>query len=179
MIEVTPESYIIDGRKFDRVSWLIKQGGLLPDYNSNGNALEFGTNVHLTCEYFDRGILKESTLDPALKPYLEQWKAFMQSRAKWNYIEHTVVSKIYGYAGTLDRSYNDCIFDIKTGSPAKWHGVQLALYKIAFEEQEHIKIHSMYCVYLTADNYKLIKYNKKQDMSAALALLTLKNYKEG
>ncbi len=178
MIEVTPDSYIIDGRPFIRVSSLIKKFGLLPDYNSNGNALEFGANVHLTCEYFDKGILKESTLDPALVPYLKAWQIFMHEWIikKWDNIEMTVISKLFGFAGTLDRDYDGKIYDIKTGKPSKWHGVQLALYKLAYEEMTGFKIRDTYCVYLEPAKYAIKKYDKKTDRSAAMALLTLNNW---
>lgn len=177
-MEINENGYTIDGKFYRRVTSLIKEYGLYPDYPAGGNAMEFGKNVHKACELWDKGVLDMDTLDPALVPYLEQWKAIIKRGYLWTYIEHTVVSKTYGYAGTLDRAVNNCIYDIKTGYPASWHGVQLALYKIAYQEQEHIKVRDMYCVYINADNYRLIKYNKKSDMAVALAILTIKNWKE-
>ena len=178
MIEITSENYVIDGREFIRVSTLIKKFGLMPNYFSGGNALEFGTNVHKACEYFDKGVLDENTLDPALNPYLSTWQKFMTNYkiGKWDEIEETVISKIFGFAGTLDREYKGNIYDIKTGHPAPWHGVQLALYKIAYEEMVGKKINGMYCIYLAPDQYIIKSYNGKKDMAAAMAMLTLRNW---
>ena len=178
MIEITPENYIIDGRQFIRVSTLIKKFGLMPNYFSGGNAIEFGTNVHKACEYYDKGILDLNTLDPALNPYLSTWQKFMTNYkiGKWDEIEETVISKIFGFAGTLDREFEGNIFDIKTGQPSAWHGVQLALYKIAYEEMTHKKVVGMYCVYLNSDIYMVKWYNNKVDISVAMAMLTLRNW---
>jgi hypothetical protein len=35
-----------------------------------------GRYVHSACEYADRGVLKTETLDLALVPYVEGWRAF-------------------------------------------------------------------------------------------------------
>jgi hypothetical protein len=180
MITVDAESYTKDGKKYRRVTSLLKEYGLVPNY-PEGNYADFGTHVHQACEYYDKGTLDMDTLDPALKPYLEQYRLFKTSLLMTDetifMIEQTLFSDKYGFAGTIDRVIRTSIYDIKTGAPADWHGVQLAMYKILAKEN-NIKVYHCYAVYLTDHDYKVQAYNKQIYHTVAMSILNIKNYKE-
>ena len=173
----TSEGYKVDGIFFIRVSSLLKEAGLLPAYFNGGNSLEFGTHVHKACELYDKGTLNFLTLDHALKPYVDQYIRFAHQMKTMTHIEQLFFSKRYGYAGRSDRIIENNIYDIKTGKPAKWHGVQLAFYKLLARENG-IKIYNCYGLYLSDMDYKLKAYNKPEYMTVALSILNIKNFKE-
>lgn len=102
-------------------------------------AMSRGNAVHLATAYWDLGVLDESTVDPVARPFLDGYREFrrdmpgeipagtgMDGRA----IEEKV--KGAGMTGTLDRRYimggAHWLYDIKTGSPRRWHRWQACLY---------------------------------------------------
>jgi hypothetical protein len=178
-VMVTTAGYTVDGKFYRRVSSLLKEYGIIPPYATAGNAMEFGTHVHLACEYLDHNTLDFGTLDPALKPYVEQYKLFRSAHnmETMTHIEHLFVSNTYGYAGTVDRIIDNNIYDIKTGAPADWHGVQLALYKILARENQ-VNVKKCYALYLTDHDYKVQDYNEQFYRTVAMGILNIKNYKE-
>ena len=138
--------YTLNGKKLLGVTELIRRGGidLYSGVNEEvmANAANFGTAVHRVCEFDDRGTLDQSSVDPALLPYLEAWRKFKKDYHvvfELENIEKMVCSKILGYAGTLDRKAKIkgkwTVIDLKsvvTMLPTT--GVQLAGYKIAENE---------------------------------------------
>ncbi len=182
MIIESPEGYTVDGKFYRRVSSLLKEYGLIPAYREDGNALEFGHNFHKVTEYFDRDTLDVNSVDPAFIPYLEQYQRFIRDefsvdKVIWDTIENLLTSDVYGYAGTPDRILHN-IYDIKTGAPADWVGVQLAFYKI-LARNNGIKVKGCYAIYFTATGYKPQAYNNTIYMTVAQSILNIKNYKEG
>ncbi len=93
-----------------------------------------GTAVHLACELDDRGTLDESTLDPAIQPYLSAWRRFRADTGfRCTVIEKSGYSRQYGYAGTLDRlgeiASAVSVVDLKCVAELKPEtGLQLAAY---------------------------------------------------
>lgn len=121
-------------------------------------AMNLGTMAHLTCELYDRGTLDEADLDPALVPYLDGWKAFLQATG-WKvlpeYIEQVVADPAGRFAGTLDRVMVDAgkgrpaaqvLVDIKTGAAYPWHRIQSAAYTIPLKQ-----VRRRVAVYLNGD----------------------------
>ena len=180
MMAISPEGYTIDGKFYRRVSSLLKEYGLIPAYRENGYSMEFGTHIHKACELWDKGTLDIDNLDPALRPYVNEYIKFTMHDVAVDlttHIEHLFVSKKYGFAGRVDRIIFHNIYDLKTGKPSDWHGVQLAMYKILARENK-VKIDKCHALYLTATGHKVQAYNEQKYMAVALAILTIKNYKE-
>ena len=96
-----------------------------------------GTAVHKACELDDLGTLREESVDPAVRPYLEAWRRFtLENNPDWDGIEEKVYHPVYRYAGALDRrgwlngKYG--INDIKTSTTVhNAAGLQLAGYQEA------------------------------------------------
>jgi hypothetical protein len=111
--------------QYDATTAIIKEAGLMPEYNSPNSEwyMVRGSFAHLATELYDKGILDESTLDPAIVGYLESYKK-LGLKYKPEEIEMMLADPLNRTAGTLDRP--DC--DLKTGSPAGWHFVQASAY---------------------------------------------------
>jgi len=134
--------YTVDGKGVPSVTTIIKECGLINMTWFTDGAATRGKYVHRATELLDRDDLDETSLDPALIPYVEAYKRFKQDTGFCiNDIEKIVYNATYGYIGTLDRTGifpNDKIrslIDIKTGQPAKWHGVQLAAYALCLDRE--------------------------------------------
>lgn len=100
-------------------------------------AAAFGSHVHAACHLYNQGRLDEDGLDPALRPYLEGWKAWLHDfRASVVASEIRCYHPGLRYAGTADvvvrigkRLY---VLDLKTGQLVpRTVGPQLAAYREA------------------------------------------------
>lgn len=105
-------------------------------------AAEFGTHVHMACDFFDRGVLDEPALDPHLAPYLAAWKLFLRDTGTTVVAtELRVHHPSQGYAGTLDKiirtpsrgRQRGLVLDIKSGEVPRTVGPQTAAYLAAAE----------------------------------------------
>jgi hypothetical protein len=144
-------------------------------------ARAFGTAVHYACELDDRGELDEEALDPALLPYLQQWRKFCREHAcKWEWIERKVYHERMRYAGTLDRAgFIDGargVLDIKSGSdlyPSV--GPQLAAYAMAIEPATGHLLRR-YGLRLHPTGYELKAYTSPTDWPVFASLITLRTF---
>jgi len=105
----------------------------MPEYKSSDAQwyMDRGSMIHLATELYDEGTLDESTVDPQIVGYLESYKqlpAVAVPVDTFTGIEVQLVDTIYGYAGTIDRIYEPCVVDIKSGQPSAWHVIQLGAY---------------------------------------------------
>lgn len=144
-----------------------------------------GTAVHVACEYDDDGDLDESSLDPAVVPYLQAWRRFRaDTGATVEGIEVSVESKRRQYVGTLDRllwiNGKFCLADIKTtASISPLVALQTAGYQIAWEEANPgDKIGIRCCVQLREDGtYRVEWYKERTDKSVFLAAVTVAQWR--
>lgn len=147
---------------------------------------EFGTAVHIACELHDRGTLDEVILDPLLKPYLDGWKLFRQeSGFEPEGIEEKLYSKIYRFAGTIDRrgkcriDDNLMIVDIKSGVVTPSIAIQMAAYEVLIKEHTGSKKTKRLAVFLNnTGTYKVQIYKDKGDVNIFLSALCIYNFKE-
>lgn len=122
--------YFWNGVQVPGISEILKGVGLIDDRFYNDEAALQGTYIHKATALWDRGTLDEDTLDPAIKPYLEGWKAYRaQSGIRPVEIEQPRYSEIFGFAGTPDRisdaaNGHRVIEEIKTGYEATWWDYQ-------------------------------------------------------
>jgi len=117
--------YTLDGKGLDGLTSTIAEAGLISGYGSDWY-MQRGTFIHQATEYWDKGELDESTVDPHIQGYLESWKQFRKDQNyKPDEIELKLYDPIYLYAGTIDRLP---LCDLKSGVEEKWHKWQLAGY---------------------------------------------------
>ena len=174
--------YTVDGKSIPSVTTILKACGLIDTTWFTEGATTRGTYVHQATELLDRDDLDESSLDPVLTPYVDAYRRFKQETGfVIDDIEKRVHNATYGYAGTLDRTgtfigdKTKSIIDIKTGQPAKWHGVQLAAYALCFGSE----VLNRYGLYLSnTGSYKLERFKDRQDANIWLACLTLYKWRE-
>ena len=134
--------YRDDGRIVQSVTSLIRDGGLYGKssaYYTPGSA-ERGTRVHQSCLDLDLG--RKITLPVNEHGYLNSYKLWRDlARPVWTYMEQPAMSKRLNLAGTADRVGHDhggipLVLDFKTGGPQNWHGLQLALYDLIYDDIE-------------------------------------------
>lgn len=123
--------YWLGDRELVSVTTALKDAGLIDTAFFSDGAAARGTYVHQACDLVDQDDL--GSLDPACDGYVAAYTRFLaDAKPTWAHTEHPVCDPTLGYAGTLDRAgtLNGVwsVLDIKTGSPAAWHGAQLAAY---------------------------------------------------
>lgn len=113
-----------------------------------------GRFIHLACEYYDLGKLDIASLDPEIERYIQSYIRFreLSNNVQIVSVEERVYCSTWEFAGTLDREILinglPAILDLKSGSWAKWHQIQLAGYCIA---KRFESTHQRYCLYLQKD----------------------------
>ena len=162
--------------KVPSVSFLLEYFKLADYSHSNERALEFGKNVHKTCELYDLDNL--DWCDPAIEPYLEQWKkAKIAINDDIIAIEQPLISNAWCYAGTPDRVLKHGICDIKTGLRYACHAIQTAFYSILAEENYGIKVKHRYTIYL-GKKLDIVEHKDRSDISIAKSLIQIYNWKK-
>jgi hypothetical protein len=157
-----------EGQPLDGTTTIIRSCGFMPEVAGlDPKYATRGTNVHKITEDYDRGILNESIVPVELRGYLESWKLYRREHGinyDPNAIERKLYDPTYLYAGTLDRP--DC--DIKSGTPAPWHILQLAAYSNLTRQSGLYTGTLNKCVYLKmSGEYPTIKpYTIKQLIDA-------------
>jgi hypothetical protein len=155
--------YFVDDKRWPSVTEILRPLNQLDGVNPEllDRARDFGTNAHKACELFDKGVLDEAALDPALAPYLAGWKQFLfDSNATVYFNERIVIHQKFQYAGTLDRVVNwgkhQRLIDIKTGLVPKSTGAQTAAYENALRSERGCHKMRRSCVQLLGNGeYKL------------------------
>lgn len=157
---------------------MIKAAGLLGTASSfyTPEAAQRGTLVHQACAAFDEGL--EVAADEEILLYVQSYARFIDLiRPEWKSIEHPRYSEQYDFAGTADRvgttdGGRPAVIDIKTGGPASWHGVQLALYDLLHDELPHM-IRRRTVVHLRKDGGlpKMNEYSSMEDYTTAFRLI--------
>lgn len=163
---------------------------------------ERGTFVHIATEYYDRHDveLNEDELDPGIQPYLEGYKKFVADyKPKWEGIEEVYGDPSLRIAGTVDRwgsikppkskSRVKAVVDIKSGSPAPYHALQLACYAHlitrhlqlagAAQQVSSKPLVDRYAVYITKrGTYSVKKFSDVSDIGTFMAARSLVLWKE-
>jgi hypothetical protein len=116
-----------------RVTEILKSAGLIDVTWLTDEGRERGSFVHLACQYLDEGTLDEETVDPAIRGYLEAYKAWRQQWPipGWTWIECGHQDPMGLYRGTQDRILAQrprLVLDIKTGCPVPATALQMAAY---------------------------------------------------
>jgi hypothetical protein len=144
-------------------------------------AQDRGTAVHLACEYDDKGILDDASIDERISGYVQAWRQFRSDNAtEWTHIEHQCFHSVLRYAGTLDRAGTingeKWLIDIKTSvqSHPVW-GVQTAAYSNA----ANLTDHKRGTIQLRSDGtYRFHEWKSASDWPVFVSLLTVNNFLE-
>lgn len=150
LLETTADSYRLDVGTYPRVTSILSLVRTdLREIPADvlAHAAQRGQAVHRACYLLAGGIdrhgkasgLAWDSLGDEVRPYVEAFQDFTHhTRCRFLAQEQLVVSRRYGYAGTMDflcelggvRS----VLDVKTGEPHPAHRLQLAAYREAWME---------------------------------------------
>lgn len=161
--------------------------GMVSEEVLNANAL-FGSAVHKCVEYRVKGTLNESTVDPALMPYLAGWDNFVEDFGfKFKASEVQGFHPVYRYAYTADllgeitkgKFLGEAVGDVKTGMVKPADRIQIAAYKMAVGKQYK----NTFLLYLNPEfkprGYKVIfADNNKMEQGLFLSCLSIHNWKK-
>ena len=175
--------YSWHGRPVIGVTSVLQAVGLVDTRWFTEEAALRGTYVHEATALFDRNQLNESTLDPALVPYMEAYKKFLaDTRFEPVLIEEALYSEVYKFSGTMDRTGNlnnrYILLDIKTGAVPKWITWQTAAYQHLVSQIG--QVHERYSLQLKEDGtYRLSEpITDPMHWHEFLAMLTVYNCKK-
>ncbi len=178
--------YVVDGKVRPSVTQILEVVDEIwrVPFEVLERARKLGTAVHRATELFDRDDLDESSVDPAIEPYLRSYQRF---RSETGFVPDHVEMRLYhaqmGYCGTLDRvgqmNGKRALLDIKSGEEWPSHGPQTAAYEQAFEHMTKQKVSARFGLYLRDDGtYRLQPKKDPSDWSVFLACLTIQRFKE-
>jgi hypothetical protein len=187
-IESTHE-YFVDDVKKRSVTTILKEENMFNFLKFQGEQyhLERGKNVHAIARYYLEKRLDESTIDEAYLGYFEAIKSFMKDfNPKIIAVEKIVYSPTWDFIGTLDFvcQINEKIIlcDWKTSqSMMRWMGLQLAGYKIAWDENEKksLRIKERWGVQLSYEGkYKIHVYNCASDQDIFICTSKVNKWKQ-
>jgi hypothetical protein len=145
----------------------------------------FGQYVHSACHMDWKGTLDEDTLDAALLPYVEAFRAFRAATPALTIVgmEQPNYHHTYQYAGTPDifglwdgaGGIVPCIIDIKAGGKEPWHQLQSAAYALMINGNHYC---NRAALYLDDDGrFNLDPHQKRQDGQIFLSALAVYNWK--
>jgi hypothetical protein len=170
----TAEGVVVPG-----VTTIIKAAGLIDTRWFTEYGRDRGTMVHLACEYDDKGILDDSTVDEAIQGYVIAWRAFKVSAGFTpKTMEVIVHNETYGYAGKYDVAGtidgNNVLADRKTGKVMPYTALQLAAYERCMDEPHWrmaVELH---------DNgtFRIEQYSDDADWHVFCSALAVHNWKK-
>ncbi len=118
MLTFDPEKHIYywKGKPVPGVSEILKETGQAKDWSAvDPFYRDRGSAVHKAIELWVKGELDETSLDPVIVPYFEQFKAWTlkENVAGVLLSENSFYSEEMNFAGTIDLIANQCIWDVK------------------------------------------------------------------
>lgn len=170
-IELDPEThtYYVDGEPEIGVTSVLHANGLIDDrwYTEYGRWR--GSAVHKATHYFDDGDIDRRTLDPAIKPFVADWKKFRDDTGFTpTLIEVPLYDPLHRYCGTPDRvgyfgwnkesKDSNVLLDLKAypnGQIPEWVRYQMAAYGRLVDPK---KVFHRFAVQLTGDGPKIESY---------------------
>lgn len=177
--------YRLDGKPLPSVTQvlsILQDFGAVPAEVLERSA-EFGTHVHQAVHLFNEGTLDEDALDPALVPYLSDWKKFLADTAATVQLsELRLADGKLGFAGTLDTVVkmvaSPVLIDIKTGQVPRTVGPQLAAYQYLLKSNNYGAIRRRLCVQLTGEGYRLHERKDPADWSVFQSALNIYRWRQ-
>ena len=129
-------TYTVNGEDMPSVTTVLADAGIIKKDNYPSGAAIKGKDIHKLIQLFDENDLDMGGLDDEQWLHLNNWNA-ARLTLKLESPKHELIvfHQPYKYAGTID------VFDlptmtlveIKSGRKERWHKLQLAAYKMAYE----------------------------------------------
>lgn len=134
-----------------------------------------GRMVHSVSAGIDLGMLEE--FPEEIEEYQEAYDKFRKEFPHaFVGIEQMYYNPELWYAGTIDRDYSSSgIIDIKTGSPIRWHRLQLAAYACFFPDPKTVNRCSVHI--MPDGKYKRKEYEDPNDIDMWLNWMTCYDWK--
>jgi hypothetical protein len=194
--------YRVDGRVVPGVTSILKAAGIGHSDTTDGGftvpadvmeaARDRGHDVHLACEYLDRGGVDvdwDEGEEPEWWPYLLAYEQFKEDTGFVpDLIEQPLYCAEYDYTGTLDRAGwigdERVVVDLKSGGGGlkPWHPVQLAAYAYPLKgETWPLRIVVEFKPQLKRKQYKMHRFSPASaewDFKVFLAARTICTFKE-
>jgi hypothetical protein len=192
----------VDGRVIPSVTGILRAAGIgHSDTTESGFTIseevmeiarERGSNVHLACEYLDRGGVDcdwDDGEEPDWWPYALAYEQFKEDTGFVpDLIEHRVYCAEHDYCGILDRAgwieNERVVLDLKSGGGGlkPWHPVQLAAYAYPIGGDEWpLRMVVELKPDLKRKQYKVHRFSPQSagwDMEVFLAARTILTFKE-
>lgn len=133
-------------------------------------ARSFGNHVHRAIELFNLGTLDEDDLDPALVPYLAQWKQFVADTGfEVTAGEQLVYHSKFRYAGRCDvigrMRGTSWLLDFKSGAVPATCALQTA----GYQQAAPVRPRKRAALQLAPDRYRLIEFSDPADFNYFLS----------
>jgi hypothetical protein len=183
--------YAIDGHQLWHVTDVLSAAGLVDYEHCTEEGKWLGSGIHRAIHIELTQGLDWTSIPETWHPYVGAARQYVDDHhAAIVEIERQVVSRIFGFAGTLDvilalhaRCNPWCgvvrlasLTDWKSGAPVKATALQLAGYQHAYYEETRILIPHRVAVQLKPDGtYHPTEYTERTDRDRFLAALTVAN----
>lgn len=180
---VDADSYTIAGRKYARVTAIVKFSGLsdfsgIPE-SKRDYFFKRGTENHRAWQMVEEGTAVDFNFDPEVEKYRAGHAKFLKEtgfKALPGGIELRVKNDDLMYAGTLDRigtiQNRVVLLDYKSSALPKGGGLQTALYLLAIPGYKFEEV-DRYCVAIKNDgSYRMSKKYPHTDKSDAIYYAT-------
>lgn len=183
--------YHLDAKELIGLTRALKLGGVAEGYEYvNEGVLELarerGKAVHKATELHDRGRLDESSVHPAVAPYLAAWRSFLAlKRVQVIDIERPIFSKKWGFACTPDRTVfvngKLGVLEIKASDyMSDAYALQTEGQRIAAAEFYKTNFSSRFVVRLRSDGtYRLEQFRNLTDRINFLRCLSIAKKESG
>jgi hypothetical protein len=175
-----------DGHVIPGTTTVIKAAGLT-NYHDMGTEyyMERGTAIHKATHLDDAGILDESTIDQAVRPYLEGYRRFKKElhfEPRW--AEIPLMNELLRYAGTIDRlgtfalvNNELALIDIKSGVPQPGDKIQAAAY-YEICRSLGFNLAGAFIVYVKDGGYKVIQVKIRRYFGLFIHALNLYKFRK-
>lgn len=184
--DAATHTYTLDGRRLPSVSQIIAP---LVDYSWVRDevlqaAADFGRHVHEACALHARDDLDWSSLDPALVPYVDGWRKFLdESGAVVIASEQPIAHPTLGYAGTpdlvLEWREHIVIPDLKaTAAVPPTVGIQTVAYARAWQATHGGKEPQRSCIHLSPNKYRSHRRTDPSDWAMFQSCLNVYKFQE-
>lgn len=161
-------TYFVDGEVKLSVTQILKEAGIVDTQWFTEFGRWRGSAVHKATQYWDEGDMDRRTLDPIVKPFVNDWKVFREKTGfAPTMIEQTFYDPTYDYCGKPDRrgyflggkpEISNELIDLKTYPSGKcpwWTRLQLAAYGRLLDPS---RIFRRYAVVLTGNGPNVEEY---------------------
>ncbi len=188
LFEAEGHTYSLDGVRVPSVTQILADVTMreyrMVRADVMARAAQLGSAVHSVIELDIRKDLDEDALDPALLPYLAQWRQFVARSGFVPLLSEAIVhSRKFGFAGKLDLfgvlHGRHAVIDAKRcASVPRSAGPQTAGYAIALAESHPNGVPigaplDRYALHLTPERWQLVPLRGRDDARVFLSALTL------